>query len=117
MSTKNNTRSKNHILILKLSRWRVFLIKCIKCMKILEKVENEITVRKRISYKYIYPVFLCSYNQFNNMLGVSNPEKELRGIEEEIKRLREKEPNEKSEKEPCKYIYLDNDGLHLSDSV
>lgn len=69
---------------MKLGRRKAYLRKCILAQDLTLKHENNTTVRSRVFEKYIEPVLLCSYQQYNNMLNVINPQKELDEIEAEL---------------------------------
>jgi len=69
---------------MKLGRRAAYLRRCILTQELLAQHEDQTSVRKRVFEIHIQPVLLCSYAQFNHMLNVRNPEKELHEIEAEI---------------------------------
>jgi hypothetical protein len=54
-----------------------YLRRCLMAQELLQKYENESSVRKRLFEQYVKPVLHCSYATFNNMLNVLNPSKEI----------------------------------------
>lgn len=75
---------------MKLGRRAAYLRKCIIVQQLCATYENETTIRKRVFETHIRPVILCSYTQFNNMLGERNPAGQLREIETKINCLTNK---------------------------
>lgn len=76
---------------MKLGRRAAYLRKCILVIDLLDKHEDDTSVRCRVFNKYIKPVALISYTTFNNMLNEPNPRKQLEEIELQIKNLKMKE--------------------------
>lgn len=72
---------------MKLGRRAAYLKRCIVVIELLEKHENDTSIRKRVFEKHIKPVAQCSYATFNNMLNEPNPRKQLASIEQEILKL------------------------------
>jgi hypothetical protein len=66
---------------MQLGRRAAYLRRCILCVELLERYEDDTTVRYRIFEKYIKPELHCSYATFNNMLNEANPQKQLETIE------------------------------------
>lgn len=81
---------------MKLGRRKAFLRKCIMAHTLMATYENNTTVRSRVFEEHIEPVLLCSYQQYNNMLNVINPQHELEEIEREINNLPPAPPTEGS---------------------
>lgn len=72
---------------MQLGRRAAYLRKCIVVQELLSIHENNTSVRKRVFEVHIKPKVFCSYTQFNNMLNVVNPRKELDKIELELNNL------------------------------
>jgi len=67
-----------------LGRRAAYLRRCIQVVDLLDKHENDATIRCRIFEKHIKPVMNCSYVTFNNMLNEQNPRKELESIQNKL---------------------------------
>ena len=44
---------------------------------LIDKYESSTSVRKEVFEQFIQPELTCSYQAFNNMLNVVNPQKEI----------------------------------------
>ncbi len=86
--------TKTKLEIMRLSRRLAYLKRCIDVLALLEKYENETTVRSRIFQKYIKPEMKFSYVTFNNMLNEKNPAKEIAEICEKIDAIKLRACNE-----------------------
>lgn len=80
-------QTMSKIMKMKLGRRRAYLRKCILAQDLMVKYENNTTVRSRVFEEHIEPVLLCSYQQYNNMLNVINPQRELDEIDAEIEQI------------------------------
>jgi len=67
-----------------LGRRSAYLRRCIQVIELLDKYENDATIRCRIFEKHIKPVMNCSYVTFNNMLNEPNPRLELESIKKKL---------------------------------
>lgn len=65
-----------------------YLKRCISMLKLIEKYENDTSVRIRVFEKHIQPIMGCSYVTFNNMLNEPNPEKQITEITNKIELLK-----------------------------
>jgi hypothetical protein len=71
------TKNMDKIKALRRGRRLAYLRKCLIVHKLIEKHENETTVRKQVFDKHIQPVIMCSYSSFNKMLNEPNPQKQI----------------------------------------
>jgi hypothetical protein len=76
----------NKITKMKQGRRIAYLKRCIKAWKLMEYYENQTVTRRRIFESHIKPVLNCSYQSFNRMLNVPNPEKQLKEFEKQTKK-------------------------------
>jgi len=72
---------------LRLSRKLSYLKRCIKAQELLEKHENNCSLRMRTFEMYIKPELRCSYQTFYNMMNESNPRIRIEKLELEIAAL------------------------------
>lgn len=80
MSKANN----NQLKLMKLGRRKKYLQDCILVSDLIDKHENEFTIRKRVFEKNIQPIVSRSYVTFNRMLNEVNPQKQIEEIERQI---------------------------------
>ena len=69
---------------MRLGRRAAYLRRCILCAELLDKYENQTSVRKRVFDIHIRPILRCSYTTFNNMLNELDPHKQLESIENKL---------------------------------
>ena len=69
-----------------LGRRAAYLRKCILAAELYMKFESEDAKRNHVFKKHIKPVLRCSIVSYNSMLNVINPEKELKEIQEQLKK-------------------------------
>lgn len=70
-----------------LGRRAAYLRRCIQVADLLDKHENDTTIRCRIFELHIKPVMNCSYGTFNNMLNEPNPRMQLESIQSRLKEV------------------------------
>lgn len=82
----------NRLEKMSLGRRAAYLRRCIQVIELVEKHENDATIRCRIFDKHIKPVMHCSYVTFNNMLNEPNPRMQLEAIHLKIKQDGQERP-------------------------
>lgn len=65
---------------MKLGRRASYLRNCILAAELIDKYENNCTVRKRIFEQHIFPELRVSYATFNRMINEINPKRQLEEI-------------------------------------
>lgn len=72
---------------MQLGRRAAYLRRCVEVADLIDKYEDETTVRRRVFIKHIQPVIRVSYTAFNNMLNEPNPRLQLEQIDSQLQQL------------------------------